>query len=47
MEPKFKKVKCPKCGYQMPIFIGKNAKCQGLFVKCKGPMCKTKFEIKI
>lgn len=42
-----KKVKCPKCGYKMPIEIGENAICKGLFVKCKGTHCKHRFEIKI
>lgn len=42
------KVKCPFCGYEMPIrFIPKVAHCQGVFVKCKGRNCKREFEIKI
>lgn len=43
-----KKVKCPFCGYEMPIFYNKEeAKAKGLFVKCKGRNCKKEFEIKI
>lgn len=42
-----KKVKCPYCGYQMPIEYDENAKARGIFVRCKGRNCKKKFEIKI
>ena len=41
------KVKCPYCGYEMPIKIGPNAECKDLHVKCKGRNCKKVFEIKI
>lgn len=41
------KIKCPYCGYEMPIFKGKNAQCMGLWVKCKGRNCQKEFEIKI
>lgn len=42
---RFEKVKCPFCGYEMPIFMSKNAKCNGIFVHCKGRGCKKIFEI--
>lgn len=42
-----KNIKCPYCGYRMPITFGKEAKCEGVFVKCKGKNCKKIFEIKI
>lgn len=42
-----KKVKCPFCGYEMPIRYDKNSKAKGIFVKCKGRNCKKQFEIKI
>lgn len=43
-----KKVKCPYCGYEMPIkYDEKKSKSNGLFVKCKGRNCKKEFEIKI
>lgn len=42
-----KKVKCPYCGYEMPILILPGARCEGLQVKCKGRSCKKEFEIKI
>ena len=42
------KVKCPYCGYEMPIkYTPKAAVCFGVFVRCKGRQCKREFEIKI
>lgn len=41
------KVKCPYCGYEMPIFRSCAAQCKGLFVRCKGRSCGKLFEIKI
>lgn len=41
------KIKCPYCGYKMPLFKGENSRCEGVFAKCKNPKCKKKFEIKI
>lgn len=41
-----KKVKCPYCGYEMPMSY-EQAECKGLVVKCKGRNCKKEFEIKI
>lgn len=41
------KVKCPHCGYKMPIVVEKDAKCKGLTVRCKGRHCGRTFEIKI
>ena len=42
-----KKIKCPACGYEMPIFRTPEARCKGVFVKCKGRQCGKVFEIKI
>lgn len=43
-----KKVKCPHCGYEMPITYDPDcARCSGVFVRCKGRNCKKVFEIKI
>lgn len=42
-----KKVKCPYCGYEMPIYIADKAECKGLTIRCKGRNCKKIFEIKI
>ena len=42
------KVKCPFCGYSMPIhYDPKTAKCSGIWVRCKGRNCKKEFEVKI
>lgn len=42
-----KRVKCPHCGYSMPVFYADQATCQGITVKCKGRNCGKLFEIKI
>lgn len=42
-----KKVKCPHCGYEMPIMYEEGALCKGVFVVCKGRNCKKKFEVRI
>ena len=39
------KIKCPFCGYEMPIYFDKASRCRGVFVYCKGRNCKKKFEI--
>lgn len=39
------KVKCPYCGYEMPIKYDKDAECKGIWVKCKGRNCGKIFEI--
>jgi len=41
-----RKVKCPYCGYCMPIRLAVDAIAKGIFVKCKGKNCKKEFEIK-
>lgn len=41
------KVKCPYCGYEMPMTYAENAMCRGVFIRCKGRNCKKVFEIKI
>ena len=41
------KIKCPHCGYSMPIWQGPSAKAADLWVKCKNPKCKKEFEIRI
>lgn len=42
-----KKVRCPYCGYEMPILYGEKSIAKELFVKCKGRNCKKEFEIKV
>ena len=42
------RVKCPYCGYEMPIqFDPERAYATGLYVRCKGRDCKREFEIRI
>lgn len=42
------KVKCPCCGYEMPItYDPSRARCRGVYVRCKGRSCKKVFEIKL
>lgn len=42
-----KKVRCPFCGYEMPVYVAKNATVTGVFVRCKGRNCKKLFEISV
>lgn len=44
---KAQKIKCPYCGYAMPVFFVSNAKSTGIFVRCKGRNCKQFFEIRV
>lgn len=44
---KRERVKCPHCGYTMPIEYTKNATARGLYVKCKARGCGKVFEIVI
>lgn len=42
------KVTCPYCGYKMPLtYDPKNARCSGVFTRCKGRQCGQVFEIEI
>lgn len=42
----YTKVRCPFCGYAMPLYIGPDTVCWGLVVRCKGQHCKRLFEIR-
>ncbi len=42
-----KRVKCPFCGYEMPVFLAENARATGIFIRCKGRGCKKIFEIRV
>lgn len=42
-----KKIKCPYCGYTMPVRFNDTSFSKGVFIKCKGKNCKQVFEIKI
>ena len=44
---KLNKIRCPYCGYEMPIKYIENAYAEGVFVRCKGRNCKKEFEIRI
>lgn len=41
------KVKCPFCGYEMPVMYREDAVSRGVFVRCKGRNCGKTFEIKL
>lgn len=42
-----KKVICPYCGHPVNVFKEDDAKCRGVFLKCKNRECKKVFELKI
>lgn len=42
-----KKIKCPYCGYEMPVYYNEQSQCKGVVVRCKGRNCKKEFEIKL
>lgn len=42
-----KKVKCPHCGYEMPLLYNEHTECSGLKVRCKGRNCKKEFLVNI
>lgn len=44
---KLMQVRCPECGYKMPIFYTDAAECNGVQVACKGRRCSNIFEVKI
>lgn len=44
---KKKKIICPYCGYEMPVFYDEGAVSKGVYIRCKGRNCKKVFEIKI
>lgn len=41
------KIKCPHCGYKMPIEYEEKGVCKGVFVRCKARHCRREFEIKL
>ena len=41
-----KKVVCPYCGTPVNVFFRKDAKCSGVFFKCKNKNCKKQFELR-
>ena len=47
MMRKRKKIICPYCGYEMPVFFDEWAVSKGVYIRCKGRNCKKIFEIRI
>lgn len=41
------KARCPSCGYPVNVFLGKDASCRGVFLKCKNRNCKKVFELRL
>ena len=41
------RVRCPACGYEMPISYKGDAECDGVSVPCKGRGCHAVFNLKI
>lgn len=44
---KMRKVKCPFCGYEMPLWYTDTAECHGAQMKCKNRGCRKEFEVTI
>ncbi len=42
-----KRVRCPHCGYMMPLVILPGAQCYGITARCKNKNCKKEFEVKV
>nr|DAQ93430.1 MAG TPA: cysteine-rich protein [Caudoviricetes sp.] len=42
-----KKVRCPYCGHPVNANQSEDARCNGIFFKCKNKDCKRVFELKI
>lgn len=42
-----KRIRCPYCGYSMPILYSEKASSSGIVAKCKGRNCGKEFEIKV
>ena len=41
------KIKCPYCGHPINVFKNEDAKCKGIFFKCKNRECRKEFELRI
>ncbi len=41
------KVRCPACGYTMPVFYANDAECEKVYIPCKGRHCNHVIELKI
>ncbi len=47
VEGKLRRVRCPECGYEMPVFYDASAGCTGVKISCKGRNCRAFFAVKI
>lgn len=47
MEKQRFKIRCPYCGYEMPIYYKTTSIASQLYTRCKGRNCKKEFEIRI
>nr|DAF55907.1 MAG TPA: cysteine-rich protein [Siphoviridae sp. ctzlI32]DAH97977.1 MAG TPA: cysteine-rich protein [Caudoviricetes sp.] len=47
MKAEREKVRCPYCGYPVNAIRNPDARCEGVFFKCKNKDCKRVFELKI
>lgn len=47
IDKKIRRVRCPECDYQMPIYYNEEAESHGVVVPCKGRNCGALIEIKI
>ncbi len=41
------KIRCPYCGHSVNVFKSEDAKCKGIFLKCKNRECRKEFELRI
>lgn len=41
------KVRCPHCGYEMPVWYRPDAECHGVQLKCKNRACRKEFGVTI
>lgn len=44
---KKQKVRCPYCGYPVNAMQTKDARCKGIFFKCKNRECRREFELRV
>lgn len=44
---RIEKVTCPHCGHAVNVFKSREARCNGIFLKCKNKDCKKEFELRI
>lgn len=47
MDKEKRKVACPHCGRPVNVFVSRDARCRGVFLKCKNKDCKKIFELRL